>query len=52
MRWLLDPYARKVRLSRWRGEVLYRWYGLRHWLGIPARDPTARYVPPKPWWRR
>jgi hypothetical protein len=47
MRWLLDPYARKVRLSRWWSEVLYRWFMLRHRLGIPKPDPTAHYVPPK-----
>jgi hypothetical protein len=46
MKWLLDPYARTVRLGRWWGDVLYRWYMLRHQLGIPKADPTARYVPP------
>jgi hypothetical protein len=44
--WIFDPYARKVRFSRWRSVVYYRWYGLREQLGIPAKDPTARYVPP------
>lgn len=41
MAWIRDPYARKVRLSRWRGEILYRWFSLRHRLGIPKPDPSA-----------
>jgi hypothetical protein len=39
-------YDRKVRWSRRHYELLYRWFMLRHRLGIPKPDPTARYVPP------
>jgi hypothetical protein len=47
MRWLLDSYARKVRLSRWQYEALYRWFKFRRRLGIPKDDPTARYIEPE-----
>jgi hypothetical protein len=39
--WWRDAYARKVRLSRWRGEVLYRWLMLRARLGFPKKDASA-----------